>query len=146
MNRERAHVFVLRDGKMLALQQSGSRRWWECPGGDLEPGETPDAAAVRETLEETGLRIKKPQLLRIWGHSNASDDDVTAHAFVAAAPSGDVRLSGEHSAFAWMSVEEYAERYCGAQLAAAAPQYSDFLARMRENCELVRAWMQDPAR
>ncbi len=27
---------------------------WEIPAGRLEPGETPDQAAVRETLEETG--------------------------------------------------------------------------------------------
>ena len=29
---------------------------WEIPAGRLEPGETPDQAAVRETLEETGWR------------------------------------------------------------------------------------------
>jgi mutator protein MutT len=28
---------------------------WEFPGGKIEPGEAPEAAAVREVLEETGL-------------------------------------------------------------------------------------------
>jgi 8-oxo-dGTP diphosphatase len=28
---------------------------WSCPGGHLEPGETPDAAAVRELHEEVGV-------------------------------------------------------------------------------------------
>lgn len=35
----------------------GEGPWWELPGGGLEPGETPEQAAVREVAEETGLRL-----------------------------------------------------------------------------------------
>ncbi len=34
-----------------------SQRAWEMPGGGIEPGETPEAAAVREFLEETGMSL-----------------------------------------------------------------------------------------
>jgi 8-oxo-dGTP pyrophosphatase MutT (NUDIX family) len=31
---------------------------WEMPGGAIDPGEAPAAAAVRETMEETGLQVR----------------------------------------------------------------------------------------
>ncbi|HEX9816982.1 MAG TPA: NUDIX hydrolase [Candidatus Thermoplasmatota archaeon] len=36
---------------------------WELPGGRAEPGETAEACARREFLEETGRTLTQPQLL-----------------------------------------------------------------------------------
>jgi len=32
--------------------------WWEFPGGKIEPGETPEAAVVRELYEEVGVNAR----------------------------------------------------------------------------------------
>ncbi len=37
-------------------------RYWLTPGGGLEPGESPAAAAARELAEETGLRLTPAEL------------------------------------------------------------------------------------
>jgi ADP-ribose pyrophosphatase len=45
-------------GKVVVIRQyrpSVDRLLWELPAGSLEPGETAEAAAVRECEEETGL-------------------------------------------------------------------------------------------
>ena len=36
---------------------------WEIPGGRVDDGEAPEAAAVRECLEETGVRCFNPRPL-----------------------------------------------------------------------------------
>ena len=49
-------VFAVWQGKVL-LHRHRKLGMWLPPGGHIEPGELPDEAAVREVLEETGLRV-----------------------------------------------------------------------------------------
>ena len=48
-------VFRVCDGRPLFLLIRDSYKNWGFPKGHLEPGEMPDAAALREVGEETGL-------------------------------------------------------------------------------------------
>lgn len=49
-------VFVVHDGCVLLHRHKKLQRWLP-PGGHIELNELPDEAAIRETLEETGVRI-----------------------------------------------------------------------------------------
>nr|WP_298586691.1 NUDIX domain-containing protein [uncultured Kocuria sp.] len=50
------------DGALLTVRKRGTERFM-LVGGKLDPGESPAAAAVRETAEEVGLRLDTAQLL-----------------------------------------------------------------------------------
>jgi len=58
-----AMVFVQDGAGHFALVHSIRREEWGSPGGWREPGESPGATAVRETLEETGLRLSPEDLV-----------------------------------------------------------------------------------
>lgn len=47
-------VSVARMGEQYVFCRHSQRITWECPGGHVEPGETPLQAARRELYEETG--------------------------------------------------------------------------------------------
>ncbi|MEX5299613.1 NUDIX domain-containing protein [Kocuria sp. CPCC 205292] len=55
-----AAVVVREDGRLLLVRRGREpqRGRWSVPGGKLEPGETAAQAAVRETFEETGARVR----------------------------------------------------------------------------------------
>ncbi|GAA1643517.1 hypothetical protein GCM10009828_085440 [Actinoplanes couchii] len=55
------------DGRLLLVRHAGDRQWWAVPGGGVDVGESPGEAAVREILEETGLRIGGLRLLDVLG-------------------------------------------------------------------------------
>ncbi|WP_299533038.1 NUDIX hydrolase [uncultured Streptomyces sp.] len=55
-----AAAVVVHDGRVLLVRRrvAEGRLSWQFPSGKAEPGETVAEAAVRETCEETGLRVE----------------------------------------------------------------------------------------
>jgi ADP-ribose pyrophosphatase YjhB (NUDIX family) len=52
-----ATTFVVQGGRTLLLHHRKLGAWFP-PGGHIEPHELPDAAALREVREETGLEVE----------------------------------------------------------------------------------------
>ena len=80
---------------------------WEVPAGRIEIGETPEQAARRETLEETGWRPGALTKLGAYAPSNGSSDQMF-HLFVAAGAEhvGEPSDIGESERIAWVPVDE----------------------------------------
>ena len=58
-------VIVTRGDQVLLIERKGvhGQGTWSTPGGHLEYGESPEACAVRETMEETGVTIANVRAL-----------------------------------------------------------------------------------
>lgn len=81
--------YIQRDQKTLMIHRIKKNNdmhhgKWNGLGGKFEPGETPEECATREIFEESGLKVKNPELkglLTFPGFSN--DEDWYAFVFVA---------------------------------------------------------------
>ncbi|MCZ7414943.1 MULTISPECIES: NUDIX domain-containing protein [unclassified Streptomyces] len=62
-------------GRVVQLRSVFRDRPWQLPGGNMDAGEDPFRTAVRETYEETGLRVDRPcpLLLMHYVRSEARD-------------------------------------------------------------------------
>jgi 8-oxo-dGTP pyrophosphatase MutT (NUDIX family) len=65
--RRAARVLLLADDAVLLVRgfdpgRPNAGSWWQTPGGGIEEGESLEAAAVREVLEETGFSLSESAL------------------------------------------------------------------------------------
>ncbi|WP_433453683.1 NUDIX hydrolase [Streptomyces sp. CA-142005] len=60
-----AAAIVVSEGRVLMVRRrvSEGQLSWQFPAGEIEPGETREDAAVRETHEETGVEVAAVKLL-----------------------------------------------------------------------------------
>lgn len=99
-----AFVLVTRRDRLLLVRQAYGLGLWTAPGGAVEPDETCEAAAVRETLEETGLEVELDGLVA-W----ADRSDVVLTVFSGHVVGGSASpLAGEIAELRWFDAQELA--------------------------------------
>lgn len=107
------HCAIVCGGKLLILKRVANTylsNHWDIPGGTLKDGEDPAEGAMRETFEETGIRIGKPVLFFCYSNVDEKKDKqyiTLAFLWEIKSDPGKITLNPrEHSEFAWMSLED----------------------------------------
>jgi ADP-ribose pyrophosphatase YjhB (NUDIX family) len=104
---EGAHVLVRDEqGRILVVRTTYLGPGWMLPGGRVERSETPHAAAVRETREETGIEVRIERLVLVDAHRRRNVSFVYAATTVGGTLAPQF---GEIAEVGWLDREEIAE-------------------------------------
>jgi ADP-ribose pyrophosphatase YjhB (NUDIX family) len=97
--RPRVVQAVVRCERGVLLATRRELQGWELPGGEVNAGESDEAALVREVREETGLDVAIERLVGVYERSGFRSH--TAHVFACRPTGGALRSSGETPTVAW---------------------------------------------
>jgi 8-oxo-dGTP diphosphatase len=100
-------MLIIKDGKILAISRRHNKTKFGLPGGKKEENETPQEAAIRETFEETGVKVKycKHFFTRTEPKECPTGEDFLCYCFYAWEWEGEPHNS-EEGEVAWLTEEE----------------------------------------
>ncbi|MFC3451910.1 NUDIX hydrolase [Amycolatopsis speibonae] len=101
-------------GRILLIQRANEpgRGLWSVPGGRVEPGETDEAAVIRELREETGLDVIPGTYV-----GNARRGPYDIHDYACSITGGTLRAGDDAADARWIDAETLIELDKGDRLA-----------------------------
>jgi 8-oxo-dGTP diphosphatase len=101
-------LIINQDNQVLVLRRHDNDDHrpgeWDLPGGQVDPGEDPRDAAIREAKEETGLSLSDLRPIHVVSRI-LNDKQVIKTVFTTLSYSGDAALSFEHNDLQWISID-----------------------------------------
>ena len=96
-------AIIHKNGRILAAQRGYGdyKDGWEFPGGKVQPGESAEAAIVREIREELRVTIKPEKLVTTVEYDYPTFH-LTMHCFISSIVEGEIDLV-EHEAMRWLT-------------------------------------------
>jgi ADP-ribose pyrophosphatase YjhB (NUDIX family)/predicted GIY-YIG superfamily endonuclease len=104
-----AGALIARDGRLLLVKRAIQPflGYWDIPGGFLEEDEHPEAGAIREALEETGLEVRLTRLLGFYMDRYGDEGDYCLNIyFLAEVVGGQERPADDAAELAWFAPDE----------------------------------------
>ena len=95
------------NGQILLIKRADSKKWG-LPAGAVDPNESAQEAAVRETKEETGLEVEIAKLLNVYSElpSDRNPHTVVMVSYMGEITGGAPRTSHESEAVSYWDIEE----------------------------------------
>jgi 8-oxo-dGTP diphosphatase len=101
---------IVRDagGRLLVIRRGHppGTGLWSLPGGRAEPGESDEAAVVRELAEETGLRVTAGRLIGSVDRPGPDGTTYDIRDYAATVTGGTLRAGDDASAARWVTPDE----------------------------------------
>ncbi len=104
-----AGVLVVHERRLLLVRRAFEpyQDWWDVPGGFLHDGEHPEAGAMREIREETGLTVRLTGLVGIFMDAYGDTGDATLNVFYTGEVSGGQEIAGsDATGLRWFAPDE----------------------------------------